>query len=180
MPGRYAALANLLVSSQGGSQMKDCEQNIRWLIGIALLVTGASAWAASSVSAQTDEVWAMEERYWEYVEAGDVENYVMLWHDDFVGWPCNTVHPSRKDHIGDWVQEIRDEGIQVSYDLHREATEYFGDIGVAHYSTPIIYRYPDGRVTGENQLLKFTHTWVTSDSGWQIITGMCALAEPVG
>ena len=147
--------------------------------GAVVLLSSALGLAASSLLAQRDEVWTMEEKYWQYVQAGDVENYLTLWHDDFVGWPCSTDHPSRKANIGDWVRVIRDEGIQVTYDLHREATQYFGDVAVAHYSTPIVRRYPDGRVTGEGRLLKFTHTWMRSGNRWQIITGMCALADPI-
>ena len=121
----------------------------------------------------------MEENYWKYVKAGDVEKYRSLWNDEFVGWPCSMSHPSRKANIGDWVAKIRDEKIRVSYDLNREAVQYFGDVAVVHYTTPIIYRLSDGAVTGEGRLLKFTHTWKKFGDQWQIITGMCAAADPV-
>ena len=149
-------------------------------LGTAVLLSGVSGFAAPSLAAQTDEIWTLEEQYWQYVKAGDIESYLTLWHDDFVGWPCSNLHPSGKANIGDWLRVIRDEGIEVSYELHREATEYFGDVAVAHYASPIIRRYPDGRVTGEGRLLKFTHTWMRTGDQWQIISGMCALAEPIG
>lgn len=148
-------------------------------VGAIVILISFLAIGMSSVFAQEDEVWQMEENYWKYVKAGDVEKYRSLWNDDFVGWPCSMSHPSRKVNIGDWVIRIRDEKIQVSYSLHREAVQYFGDVAVAHYSTPIIYRHSDGTVTGEGQLLKFTHTWKKFGDQWQIITGMCAAAAPV-
>ena len=152
-------------------------------LGAAVLL-GVLGFAPSSLSAQRDEmkdeIWTLEEQYWQYVEAGDIENYVTLWHDDFVGWPCSNLHPSGVENIADWLRVIRDEGVQVSYELHLEALQHFGDVAVVHYSSPIIRRYPDGRVTGEGRLLKFTHTWMRSGGQWKIISGMCALAEPIG
>ena len=149
------------------------------LFGTTVILSSLFAIVVSSVSAQEDEVWQMEENYWKYVKAGDVEKYRSLWNDEFVGWPCSMSHPARKANIGDWVVRIRDEKIQVSYDLNREAVQYFGDVAVVHYTTPIIYRLSDGTVTGEGQLLKLTHTWKKFGDQWQIITGMCAAANPV-
>jgi len=54
-------------------------------VGAVVLFNSLLGLAASSVFAQRDEVWAMEEKYWQYVQDGDVEKYVSLWHDDFVG-----------------------------------------------------------------------------------------------
>lgn len=59
----------------------------------------------------------MEEKYWQYVRDGDVEKYLSLWHDDFVGWPGDAVHPSRKANIGYWVRAIRDQKIDATYVL---------------------------------------------------------------
>jgi ketosteroid isomerase-like protein len=150
----------------------------RTLFGTAIIFAGLLAVVGSPITAQEDEVWEMEENYWTYVKAGDVEKYRSLWNDDFVGWPCSMSHPSRKANIGGWVARIRDKNIQVSYDLTREAVQYFGDVAVVHYTTPIILEFSDGTTSG-GQLLKFTHTWKKFDDQWQIITGMCAAADPV-
>jgi len=58
------------------------------------------AYAAASEAAGISEVWALEEAYWRYLKAGDVENYVTLWHEDFIGWPCDQPHPLRKQSVG--------------------------------------------------------------------------------
>lgn len=55
-------------------------------------------------------VWQLEKDYWRFVSAGDVDSYVKLWHDDFVGWPCFEMNPARKGDIGKWVRDIRDNG----------------------------------------------------------------------
>ena len=76
------------------------------------------------------------------------------------------------------MREIRDKGIKVTYELRREAVQYFGEVAVVHYATPLVYEYPDGRITGEGELLKFTHTWMKVKGQWQIIGGMCAVLKP--
>src|SRR4029453_11104027 len=67
----------------------------------------ATAATARSRASDVDEVWAMEDTYWRYVKAGDVEKYRTLWNDGFRGWPCHNDHPATKAEIGDWVREIR-------------------------------------------------------------------------
>ena len=144
----------------------------------AIVLWSVVGLVASVAVAQEDVVWEMEEAYWRYVRAGEVDRYIGLWHEDFVGWPCSTLQPSRKANIGGWVREIRDKGIKVTYELRREAVQYFGEVAVVHYATPLVYEYPDGRITGEGELLKFTHTWMKVKGQWQIIGGMCAVLKP--
>jgi hypothetical protein len=112
------------------------------------------------------------------VEAGDVERYLTLWHDRFVGWPCGSDHPSGKSTIGDWVKRIRDEKMRYRYSLTQEGTVELGDVIVVYYQTPMVSMYPDGRVEGQvnglDQPRKITHTWSRTASGWKIIGGMCA------
>ncbi|MCJ7558536.1 MAG: nuclear transport factor 2 family protein [Gammaproteobacteria bacterium] len=119
------------------------------------------------------EVWAREDEYWRYVKAGDVENYVSLWDENFIGWPCGQDHPMGKASIGDWVQKIRDEGISVDYELTHEGASDFGNTVVAHYRFTRVDTYPDGRVEGQGRKYKITHTWMKGGDTWQIIGGMC-------
>jgi hypothetical protein len=134
---------------------------------------------ADQPSAAVLAVWEMEDAYWRYVQGGDVDRYLTLWHEDFIGWPCafGALHPVGKDSIGSWVERIRDEELKFTYKIRREAGQDFGAVVAVHYSTPMIYEYPDGRVTGKDQLYKFTHTWLWNGTGWQIISGMCAPLE---
>lgn len=119
------------------------------------------------------EVWAREDEYWRYVKAGDVENYVSLWHENFIGWPCGQEHPMGKASIGDWLQKIREEGIDVDYELAHEGASDFGNTVVAHYSFTRVDTYPDGHVEGLGRQYKITHTWMKVGDSWQIIGGMC-------
>lgn len=119
------------------------------------------------------QVWAREDAYWRYVKAGDVENYVTLWHPDFIGWPCEQPHPLRKDSIGDWVRKVRDQKIRAEVALVREGAQAFGDIVVVHYRFTNVSHFPDGRVEGAGIERKITHTWRRVGDDWLIIGGMC-------
>jgi hypothetical protein len=124
------------------------------------------------------EVWALEDDYWRYVKAGDVENYKTLWHEKFIGWPCDQPHPARKAAIGDWVQKIRDEKIKVTAELTREGAEDFGNIVIVHYAVHRVDTYPDGKekrgpFSSPTGWSKITHTWLKVGDTWQIIGGMC-------
>jgi ketosteroid isomerase-like protein len=125
-------------------------------------------------------VWQLEEDYWRYVSAGDVEAYVKLWHDDFVGWPCFEWKPTGKRDIGNWVRDIRDKGWKLTYNLKPMAIQEFGDdTVVVHYAAEYVYDYGDGTRSGVDLWRKFTHTWMKTGDRWQIIGGMCAAQEPV-
>lgn len=136
-----------------------------------------AATAGRSVS-DVDEVWALEDAYWRYVKAGDVDNYRTLWNDSFRGWPCNNEHPATKSTIGDWVREIRDGKIRFSYSLTREGASSVGGVVVVYYRTPMVWEYADGRVDGRALTRKFTHTWMKVAGTWQIIGGMCGADAP--
>ncbi len=128
---------------------------------------------ASAESQSVSEVWGREDDYWRFVKAGDVESYVTLWHEKFIGWPCDQNHPMRKPSIGDWVRKIRDKKIAVTSVLTREGAEDFGAIVVVHYRFTRVDTYPDGRVEGRGRESKITHTWMKVGSTWQIVGGMC-------
>jgi ketosteroid isomerase-like protein len=124
-------------------------------------------------SKSVSQVWRLEDDYWRFVIAGDVENYVSLWHDNFIGWPCGQKHPKRKATIGNWVQEVRDKQIRVAVDLTREGAEDFGNVVVVHYRFTRVDTYPDGKVEGKGKESKITHTWMRVGDSWLIIGGMC-------
>lgn len=129
---------------------------------------------------QQNAVWQMEEKYWRLVASGNVEDYVALWHDDFVGWPCFSWTPAGKANIGSWVEEIRDNNWTLTYNLRPEAVQLFGnDLAVVHYAAEYIFGYPNGTSRGKGDWRKFTHTWMKVGDEWQIIGGMCADQEPV-
>ena len=146
-----------------------------------LIVSVAMAFSATAGEPTEAEkgVWQLEEDYWRYVQAGDVDSYVKLWHEDFIGWPCFSSSPSDKSGIDNWVREIRDNRWKFSYTLRPLTARTFGDVVVVHYAAEYVYDYGDGTKSGAGLWRKFTHTWKKIGDRWQIITGMCAAQEPV-
>lgn len=110
------------------------------------------------------QVWALEDKYWSFVQHGDEDSYLALWHKDFIGWPCafNAPHPVGKSTVGAWVGQIRDQKIRFTYAMQHEMT----------------FEYTDGHVVGKDVRNKVTHTWMKVGSTWQIIGGMCAPLDP--
>jgi ketosteroid isomerase-like protein len=114
------------------------------------------------------------------VSTGDVDAYVQLWHEDFVGWPCFELEPKGKADIGSWVREIRDKQWKLTYVLKPLANQSFGDdVVVVHYAAEYVYDYGDGTKSDAGLWRKFTHTWMRMGDSWQIVGGMCAAQEPV-
>ncbi len=82
------------------------------LPGQIFLSTALLLWPfgiAAPQSPNIAKVWSLEAACWQYVQNGDVDRYLTLWHENFVGWPCalGQAHPARKSTIGDWVRRIR-------------------------------------------------------------------------
>ena len=149
---------------------------IRSLICSFIVLCGvapASAQAPPTNSVAEEEVWALEDAYWRYAGAGDVESYLTLWHDDFVGWFCRALDPSRKANIGVWVSRIRDEEQELVYNLDKKTSQYFDSLVVVYYTTPLERISPDGSRLWEGELFKVTHTWMKVGNQWKIIGGMC-------
>jgi hypothetical protein len=139
----------------------------------------AAAAAKPQVQASIiDEVWAMEESYWRYVKAGDVEKYLTLWNKDFRGWPCNDLHPATKANISDWVRDIRDKKIRFTSALSKEGATSVGGVVVVYYRTPMNYEYPDGHKESVGKPIKITHTWMKVNGRWEIIGGLCGADAP--
>jgi len=150
---------------------------------LLFLMLASIGFATCSIAGEPGDaeraVWKLEEDYWRFVQAGDVDAYVQLWHDDFVGWPCHSFTPSDKSGIGSWVRDIRDNHWKLTYALKPLTARTFGNVVVVHYAAEYVYDYGDGTSSGVGLWRRFTHTWLKTGDRWQIIAGMCAAQEPV-
>ena len=140
-------------------------------IGAVLL---ASRLFASQPSADEKEVWSLENSYWRYVQANDLDRYRTLWHADFLGWPLSSPEPVRKERITDWITAHTSTGEMLkSYDLQRLAAQASGDHVTVTYRVHMTWVNKDGVDQPGN--LRVIHTWVRNASHkWQIISGMAA------
>jgi ketosteroid isomerase-like protein len=124
----------------------------------------------SKLSAEQEQVWSMEERDWQVVEARDREGYIALWDEEFVGWPYDSAVPVRKDVIrSDTFGKFA--GLK-KFQLERKAVQVFNGVAIAYYMVTATYA-PKG---GSNEVVAFrcTHTWRNTNGVWHIIGGMSA------
>lgn len=122
------------------------------------------------LSAEEEQVWEMEEKYWQTVEARDHKGYVALWDEEFVGWPYDSPAPVRKDFIRSDHLAIF-EGLK-KFKLERQAIQGFNGVAVAYYVVTAVHEPKDG--SSATVTFRCTHTWRNSNGAWHIIGGMSA------
>src|SRR5215470_6280981 len=114
---------------------------------------------AQQQSADEQAVWKLEQAYWNYVKALDLESYRNLWNTHFVGWPLSSSKPVRKDHITDWITLYKDKGLQLkSFTLEPTASQAVENLVITHYLLTSLWE--DNLGHGEPQTLRITHTWI--------------------
>lgn len=119
-------------------------------------------------SATQQEVWEQEQVYWQYLSAGEIDRFMTLWNEQFVGWPAGEGHPVGRSDIRNLAESVR---TSPSYDLEPLAVNVYGDIGITFYRA--IFTNREGEAVGASRL---THTWRKQAGEWTIIGGMSAPA----
>ena len=135
---------------------------------------------AAPPSADEEKIWSLENAYWEYVKANDLQMYRTLWHADFLGWPTMNPEPVRKDHITDWITSRTSKGESLkSYDLERLTTQVTDNLATVTYRVRLTWTDKNG--AGHSSTLRVIHTWLRDASGaWLIISGMSAPTNAEG
>jgi Lipocalin-like domain/Domain of unknown function (DUF4440) len=145
------------------------------LVTVLILAVGAVA----QNSPQEDAVWKLEHTYWESVATLDLDTYKSLWHANFVGWPGINAAPVRTSQVTAWIDDYTAKGLRLhSYSLKPAASQVTGNIVVVHYWLTAVWADKDG--TGQPATVRFTHTWINTDKGWQILSGMSTPASGGG
>jgi hypothetical protein len=147
---------------------------------VSLLPSAGSAQQADSSPEMTPaerEIWQLEEAYWRYVRTGRVEDFRTLWYHEFASWPCQTPEPELPTGTGDWLTEIRERNLSVTYELRPKMVKRFGDVAVTQYAVQFVYDYGGEETEFGDTWWKITHTWKRAGDRWAIIGGMCGLLE---
>ncbi|MGB8523161.1 MAG: nuclear transport factor 2 family protein [Candidatus Acidiferrales bacterium] len=139
------------------------------LAGILLISLTGETEAQGSEAEQT--LWNLEHQYWHYVEGNDLQNYLGLWHKDFLGWPSVSAAPVDKDHITDWITSQTSKGLALkTVEFKPAAIHVTGNVAVTCYW--ITYKWSDKDGIGATHTLRITHTWLRDGKDWLIIGGM--------
>jgi ketosteroid isomerase-like protein len=131
-------------------------------------------------SADEKEVWSLEDAYWQYVKANDLERYRTLWHADFLGWPINSPEPVGKEKITEFITAHTSKGESLkSYDLERLKAQVTDKYATVTYR--VRFTWTDKNGTDKPGSLRIIHTWLHDAGGkWQIISGMGAPTDAEG
>ena len=147
---------------------------MRGLIGTFLVCLVGATTIAIADSSDEEAVWSLEKSYFAYVKNNDIEGYLTLWDERFVGWPCGNLKPSTKEKIADWIPSLHADSSKIyDYELKREAVRSFGNIVVTQYLARQWFRLAKTGEVVEEDRVRITHTWQRRDGTWQIVTGMC-------
>ena len=148
----------------------------RWRMAVLVCAIGClvgfSVGAEKSARPDGEQViWDLEQVYWRYVQANDLESYRSLWHKEFVGWPAVSAAPVRKEHITDWITSQTAQGRTFEFiELKPAAIQMHGDLAVVYYWST--YKWVDNNGVGAARRTRVTHTWVRNGKDWQIVGGM--------
>lgn len=114
------------------------------------------------------EVWKIEAKYWECWIKGDIEGYMRLIHENFIGWPSSSTMPSDKKAAKEFVERLLSQTKLFAFEIKPSAIRIIGDVAVVHYF--LIWKNEEGNQVGSTY--RITHTWKRQDSNWQVIGGV--------
>jgi hypothetical protein len=129
------------------------------LLAVAIIATTAFA-AAGALYAQTTN--PARAAAW----AGDFADFIKLFSDDFIGWPCPARTPQAKIDLKGTIG-----GLQPGAVLDRKATAMGSGFVITYYRVTARLRASDGQA--ETAVFNITHTWAPTKDGWRIAGGMC-------
>jgi Domain of unknown function (DUF4440) len=142
------------------------------LTALILLSSATKTVDAQDLSAAEREVWAMEDAYqkfWKNLD--DVDGYMELWHDKYIGWHGGYSTPINKAGVREFFRRgIIDGWTTTDYNI--EGVERHGDSAVTYYSISG-YRGAS-KNAGDAQTWRVSHYWTKESGKWQIIGGMTA------
>ena len=122
---------------------------------------------------EEQEVWQLEECYWDVLKNNDQEGYLKLWHDDFVGWPNWSDLPAGKDKIeGSFKAAHKNPNLTFDYELECMSVKKYDSVVIAIYQVKVCYIDKEKNMKSPMQSTNVIHTWQYNGNSWEIIGGM--------
>lgn len=114
------------------------------------------------------KIWQLEEKYWEYWINKDMEGYLSLLHDGFIGWPSQLELPSDKKSAREFVQNFWNQIEFIALEMKPAAIKIIDGVAVVHFF--LIMKDEAGNRVGSRY--RITHTWIKQGGKWQVMGGM--------
>lgn len=147
------------------------------IAAVCTLISAPAMSGGLQLTPEQQDVWAGEEAYWQFVNAGDVESFLTLWHEDFVGWPCDAETTSDieglKTDAPDWIASVRAQGRKTT--IAPEGVVVEDEFAVTYLSATTVWTDESG--ASNSAMIKLVHTWIKIEDDWKIIGGMCGPLE---
>ena len=91
------------------------------------------------------------------------------------------VHSRFEKHITDWITNNTSKGLKLqSYSIEQLAVRVTGDIALDHYRIKANWASSDTGQVVQTDTMRITHTWIRTNSTWQILGGMSAPVNEKG
>jgi len=142
---------------------------------LSMLVANALAQEASWSPIQK-EVWDREETYWRVIVARDVQAYLDLWDESFVGWPYYKTAPVGKDAMREHPFGITDR-IVSSYQFQQKSVQLHGETVITFLQIRLTQTVNGQR---SEPVIRLTHTWQRRNGIWRIVGGMSCTVQSDG
>lgn len=145
------------------------------LVVLMLFTVCIGAALAQDLSPEQKSVWAREQAYCTYLQNNDLEGYMSLWDDNFVGWPIHDPAPVTKNDIRQEVATEMKAGDKVTCNPVLQKVNVMGDVAMTFYVFEVTTTRKDG--TSRTRQPRITHTWRKNGNEWKIIGGMSAVEQ---
>jgi ketosteroid isomerase-like protein len=140
------------------------------------IVFGATLSAQIALSPSEEEVWQGELRIVEFQQVGNIEGFLGMFRDDYIGWSDRQgPRPSGKEGTRQTLTRLRANTTPGSFKITRTplGVSVNGDVALT------LYRETSSRTDAEGQRfdtsVKTIHTWKRTGDGWKIVGGMTVL-----
>jgi hypothetical protein len=120
-----------------------------------------------------NQIWQLEESYWGLWIKGDIESYLSLLHEDFIGWPSSNEKPSDKNASREFVLNYLYQTKPFGFEIKPAAIKIINSVAIVHYI--LIWKDKEGNQIGDSY--RITHTWLEQEGNWKVIGGMSSKME---
>lgn len=139
-----------------------------------LALTVAWPAAGQELSPRQQELWSMEEAYWNAIASRDVDRYLGFFDPACVAWPSNSRVPVTAAELRQLMEALvasTDEGY-LTLELTAESIEVDGKTGLVLYTAGGSVRTLDGNTRKFDD--RFMHVWRRSGGTWLLAWAMGA------
>jgi hypothetical protein len=119
------------------------------------------------------QIWKLEEKYWDYWIKADIDGYLSLLHEDFIGWPSSLDTPRDKNAAREFVLDYLAQSKPFAFEIKPAGISVITNVSIVHYH--IISKDEEGNQIGDR--FRITHTWIKVDGNWKVMGGMSSKSD---